>query len=320
MNPDLVDSTADDSLADPGRSCPLHYRYGAAALADTRADLVTDALYVVGGLYGNRPALDALEHLFARERGNARLMFNGDFHWFDIDPAGFGDVQRRVWAHDAIAGNVEAELADGSGEAGCGCSYPDDVPQALVDRSNLIHSQLSRTAGHDPHWRGELAALDFWRGVRIGDARVGVVHGDADSLAGWSFEARALQDAAHRARHLEQFRRAQCDVFASSHTCLPALKRFDGFAVINNGAAGMPNFRNRLCGVISRIALTPSPHPVLYGTRIGALHVEALALDYDPAAWRAEFTAQWPDGSAAALNYRDRIDHGPGWTLEEAAP
>lgn len=320
MNPDLVDSTADDSLADPGRTCPLHYRYGAAALADNRADLVTDTLYVVGGLYGNRPALDALEHLFACERGDARLMFNGDFHWFDIDPACFGDVQRRVRAHDAIAGNVEAELADGSGDAGCGCSYPDDVPQALVDRSNLIHARLSRTARHDPHWRGELAALDFWRGVRIGDARVGVVHGDADSLAGWSFDARTLRQAASGARYTELFARARCDVFASSHTCLPALKRFDGRAVINNGAAGMPNFRDRPCGVISRIALTPSPHPVLYGTRVGALHVDALALDYDPAAWRAEFTAQWPDGSAAALNYRDRIDHGPGWTLEEAAP
>ena len=154
----------------------------------------------------------------------------------------------------------------------------------------------------------------------VGEARVGVVHGDAEALAGWTFDARALHDPAQRAAHEAAFAAARCDVFASSHTCLPALKRFDGCAVINNGAAGMPNFRGRPCGVISRIALTPSPHPVLYGTRVGALHVDALALDYDRAAWRAEFTAQWPDGSAAALNYRDRIDHGPGWTLEEAAP
>lgn len=320
MNPDRVDSMADYSLAEPGRSCPLHYRYGARALADSHTDMTTDTLYVVGGLYGNRPALDAVEHLFNVEHGDARLLFNGDFHWFDIDPARFGDVQRRVLAHDAIAGNVEAELADGSGDAGCGCSYPENVPQALVDRSNLIHAQLSRTAGHDPLWRGELAALDFWRGVRIGDARVGVVHGDADSLAGWAFDANALRRPATGAQYSDLFARARCDVFASSHTCLPALKCFDGHAVINNGAAGMPNFRDRHCGVISRIALTPSPHPVLYGTRIGALHVDALALDYDAAEWLAEFTAQWPDGSAAALSYRDRIDHGPGWTLEEAAP
>lgn len=40
------------------------------------------------------------------------------------------------------------------------------------------------------------------------------------------------------------FAEASVDVFASTHTCLPALCRFDGDekVVINNGAAGMPNF------------------------------------------------------------------------------
>lgn len=310
----------DDSVSEPGRVCPLHYRYGAAALSRTEQDLHTDILYVAGGLYGNRPALDALERMADTERGNAQLLFNGDFHWFDIDPANFADVQRRVLAHQAISGNVEAELADGSGDAGCGCAYPDDVPHAVVDRSNLIHARLSRTALHDPYWRGELAALDFWRGVRIGDARVGVVHGDAESLAGWSFDARALRDPGRHAHHFDAFDKARCDVLASSHTCLPALARFGQYAVINNGAAGMPNFRGQLFGVVSRIALTPSPHPVLYGTRVGALHVDALALHYDIDAWLTEFRVQWPDGSAAALNYRDRILNGPGWTIDEARP
>ena len=35
-------------------------------------------------------------------------------------------------------------------------------------------------------------------------------------------------------------------------------------------------------------------------------------------AWLAEFNAQWPDGSPAALNYRDRILAGPAWTIAEA--
>jgi len=37
----------------------LRYRYGPAALA-LAAEQAADTLYVVGGLYGNRPALDAL--------------------------------------------------------------------------------------------------------------------------------------------------------------------------------------------------------------------------------------------------------------------
>lgn len=314
-------SDARDLLpAAPGRSCPLHYRYGAAALADTRTDLRADTLYVAGGLYGNRPALDALDRLIAAERGDVRLLFNGDFHWFDIDPAAFAEVQARVLAHHAIAGNVEAELADDGDDAGCGCAYPDEVPESVVTRSNLIHARLSQTARHKLHWRAELAALDYWQAVRVGDARVGVVHGDAHSLAGWSFDARALRDPAQGARHALVFEQAQCDLFASSHTCLPALVRFGERAVINNGAAGMPNFAGRLHGVISRIALIPSPLPALYGTRIGALHVDALPLHYDIDAWRAEFAAQWPDGSPAALNYRDRILRGPAWSLGEAAP
>lgn len=304
----------------PGRSCPLHYRYGAAALADPHRDLHADTLYVVGGLYGNTCALDALDGLLAAERGPVCVLFNGDFHWFDIDPEQFGDVQRRVLAHEAIAGNVEAALADDDDEAGCGCAYPDDVPDEVVTRSNLIHARLSHTARHDPLWRGELAALDYWRAVRVGDARIGVVHGDARSLAGWSFDARALRDPARRAEHAAAFGSARCDLFASSHTCLPALALFDEGAVINNGAAGMASLHGRNHGIVTRIALCASPHATLYGSRIRGLHVDALPLHFDAQRWFALFDAQWPQGSPAQLNYRSRMLNGPAWTLTEATP
>ena len=51
-----------------------------------------------------------------------------------------------------------------------------------------------------------------------------------------------LDDPANAARIERSFAEARVDVFASSHTCLPALRRFDRGLVINNGAAGMPNF------------------------------------------------------------------------------
>ena len=137
----------------PGRVCPTSYRYSPRVF-DREPELVADTLYVVGGLYGNVEALEAVERLAARERGSVALLFNGDFHWFDIDAAHFADVQRRVLAFDAIAGNVEAELADDADDAGCGCAYPDEVPEAVVTRSNLIHARLSQTVRHDPMWRG----------------------------------------------------------------------------------------------------------------------------------------------------------------------
>src|SRR5439155_15109100 len=110
----------------PGRSCPLHYRYRATVFA-VPATMQCDVLYVVGGLYGNVPALQRVFALFERERGDKRLVFNGDFHWFDVDPQAFTQIQRGVLAFDATRGNVETELASGDADdaAGCGCAYPD---------------------------------------------------------------------------------------------------------------------------------------------------------------------------------------------------
>ncbi|MDH4389904.1 MAG: hypothetical protein QE285_00605, partial [Aquabacterium sp.] len=87
----------------PGRSCPLHYRYPPEVFAsDAPAPLqALDVLYVVGGLYGNGPALAQVLALFAHERGRKQLVFNGDFHWFDADPAAFAQVQQAVLAHTA---------------------------------------------------------------------------------------------------------------------------------------------------------------------------------------------------------------------------
>ncbi len=111
-----------------GRTCPLRYRYGAEAIA--RLPVVeAETLYVVGGLYGNLPALDAIEAMVAQEDGPVTLVFNGDFNWFNVDDAGFAEINRRVLAHHAIVGNVEAELGVDGNAAGCGCAYPEHVRQ-----------------------------------------------------------------------------------------------------------------------------------------------------------------------------------------------
>jgi hypothetical protein len=64
-------------LLRPGRSCPLSYRYGAAAL--NRAPDYSAATLYIGGLYGNRFALDALLHLRDAEP-DAQLVFNPRRH------------------------------------------------------------------------------------------------------------------------------------------------------------------------------------------------------------------------------------------------
>jgi len=71
----------------PGRGCPLHYRYSPSDLA-CAPELAAETLYVIGGLYGNLPALDQIAAVAADEPRPPLLVFNGDFNWFNIDRGG----------------------------------------------------------------------------------------------------------------------------------------------------------------------------------------------------------------------------------------
>ncbi len=300
----------------PGRSCPRHYRYSPAVFSRA-ADLKAQSLYIVGGLYGNPFALEAVLDLARRE--NATLVFNGDFNWFDVDPAEFERVNETVLDHGALRGNVETEIAGEDSGAGCGCAYPEWVGDAEVERSNEILRRLRGTASAYPELRERLAVLPVHLVAEIAGLRIGIVHGDAESLAGWQFSQEALREHPERAREL--LAGSGVDVFACTHTCLPVMQDFAtprGTAlIVNNGAAGMPNFRDTYFGLATRIASTPSAQ-ALYGVRLGAAVVEAVPVRYDHEAWMARFDRVWPAGSAAALSYRKRIASGPGYAVEQA--
>ena len=294
--------------ARPGRTCPVSYRYSPRVF-DREPQLVADTLYVVGGLYGNVEALEAVLDLAAAE--NARVAFNGDFHWFDIDPGDFERVSREVLGHDAIRGNVETELAQDDGDAGCGCAYPAQVGDAEVSRSNLILDVLRETARLAPALRGRLGALPMHLTARVGDARIGIVHGDAASLAGWGFAHDRLAQPSHRRWIESVFREARVDVFASTHTCLPALRAFEGSGVVaNNGAAGMPNYAGTRFGLATRISVAPARESFAHVEHRG-VHVDAVGIEYDHARWLARFLRSWPAGTAAHESYHRRIVEGP---------
>jgi len=300
----------------PGRSCPRHYRYSPAGFARD-ADLKAQSLYIVGGLYGNPFALEAVLAMARRE--GATLVFNGDFNWFNVDPAEFETVNETVLRHAALRGNVETEIAGADSGAGCGCAYPEWVGDAEVERSNEILTRLRGTASAYPELRERLAVLPMHLVAEVGGLRIGIVHGDAESLAGWEFSQETLRERPERAGVLLA---GSCvDVFACTHTCLPVMQDFAtprGTAlIVNNGAAGMPNFRDTRFGLATRIASTPSMQ-ALYGVRLGAAVVEAVPVRYDYEAWMARFDRVWPAGSPAALSYRKRIASGPGYAVEQA--
>ena len=306
--------------AAPGRACPLSYGYDTVALARA-ATLHVETLWVAGGLYGNAFALEALLALIEREPGPKALVFNGDFHWLDADGADFSRINEAVLRHHATRGNIETELAIPDAAAGCGCSYPEWVGDAEVERSNRIIERLRVTARRFPDALAALAALPMLLVVELGGERVVVVHGDADSLSGWNFSQERLATPEGGAAARRAFVRSGARVFASSHTCLPVLRGFGGAGeeriIANNGAAGMPNFAGTRYGLATRISVRPRGG-ALYGARAAGLHVEAVALEYDAAAWGRRFLELWPEGSDAHLSYHARIAGGPRYRLEDA--
>lgn len=64
--------------------------------------------------------------------------------------------------------------------------------------------------------------------AEVGGQRVAIVHGDADSLAGWNFSQETLATPSGEQGARAAFDAAEASVFASSHTCLPVLHVFDG--------------------------------------------------------------------------------------------
>jgi len=327
---DAFDSTA-------AASCPPHYGYAPTVFRGPAA-LAADTVYVIGGLYGNVEALHEIlrmRDLEARAGRAVALVFNGDHHWFDIDPASFREIDDAVLGHTAIRGNVETEIAAPSA-GGCGCNYPQSVDPAIVARSDVMMLRLQATAADFPAIRAALGALPPYCTIAVGTERIGIVHGDAHSLAGWSYAAERLSSlperdtsAAPMARCValqeieNDFRAAGVRAFASTHTCLPYARdvEIEGSRrlIMNNGAAGMANFAGTTHGVITRISIDPHvPSHSLYGIRLGGVRFDALPVHFDHQRWVMRFLAQWPPESVAYLSYYDRIVRGPAFRLSHA--
>lgn len=306
-----------------GRSCPMAYRYGAAALAKAQATRV-QTLYVVGGLYGNPFALSRIEEMADAEKEPVTICFNGDFNWFNADDENFRFINAAVMRHHATQGNVEFELGSAQDSAGCGCAYPENVDQGTVERSNRIHAKLKEVATRHPDLLAQLMTLPLFARYQIGSMKIGVVHGDADSLAGWQFDGSELDKADNHSQIVAAFSEAEVDIFASSHTCLPVLQQFKlarGHGVVaNNGAAGLPNFRGQSAGLLTRISLHTSPHVPLYGMKLNEIRIDALPIEYDQTAWQKHFLSGWPFGSDAHTSYFGRIVNGPDYSQSRAQP
>jgi len=299
----------------------LGYGYAPSAFART-PDIVADTVYVIGGLYGNAFALDEIDRMESLEGRLPVRVFNGDFHWFDADPRLFSSVQRRVLGHVALRGNVETELAGEQNTAGCGCAYPERVPDEVVERSNRILARLRAIVADLPGLRRQLLELPAHAVTQVGELRIGIVHGDAWSLAGWRFAPDSLHDPAEETRFHAMFEESRVDGFASTHTCSPALKVLGRRFVVNNGAAGMANFAGDPSGLLTRISVHPLPAALeaarVFGLEERGVRIDALRIAFDTERWIERFDRLWPTGTPARVSYRRRIVRGPRFRLDDA--
>ena len=295
-----------------GRACPIDYLTPLRSFRRP-SDVFSDCLYVAGGLYGNIFALETIEERARKDTG-ALVVFNGDCHWFDCDLDLFCQIEARLAPYIALRGNVETEIArDSDIGAGCGCAYPAYVGQDVVDRSNRILIRLAAMLADRHEIKARLRTRATSLIAEIAGTRIGIVHGDASSLAGWSFDMAPLDDPALHSERQHVVAETGLSIFASSHTCTAAMRAYgdeNGLVIANNGGAGVPNFAGHRFGLITRIATTPAGDDALYGVKRHGLYIEALPVPYDHTAFLAQFDHLWPPGSEAAIGYRQRLVDG----------
>lgn len=298
---------------DAGRVCPIDYHIPTDAFAG-EPQRSCDVLYAVGGLYGNPFALDAVKKMTAQEEGELLVVFNGDMHWFDKTAENFAALEKAV--ADAgdnyvpMVGNVEAELRrQVDVGVGCGCAYPDCTSDESVSRSNRIHKMLSIAVDKHPELKEMLQGRPATMTVRVAGRKVGISHGDEKLIGGWDCSRESLQDVL-RQDELDRFMAENdLDVFTTTHTCAPAALTLACGAFINNGAAGLPNFRGQHYGLLVRIAETPA-EDALFGCEQDGLFIQAVPVRYDHDAYLAWFDSLWDELSPAAISYRSRIVDG----------
>lgn len=294
--------------------CPVDYHIPADAFAD-EPQHSCDVLYVVGGLYGNPFALEAVKRMVASEQGSVLIVFNGDMHWFDKTAENFAALENAVALAGPdfvpLVGNVEAELRrQVDVGVGCGCAYPDCTSDESVSRSNRIHKMLSIAVDQHPELKDALQGRPAVMTVRAAGKKVGISHGDEKLIGGWGCSRESLQDVL-RQDELDRFMAVNdLDIFTTTHTCAPVALTLARGAFINNGAAGLPNFEGQHYGLLVRIAATSHPD-ALFGCCQDGVYVQAVPVRYDHEAYLAWFDSLWDELSPAAISYRDRIANGP---------
>lgn len=295
-----------------GRNCSLEYilrKDWTKKIKKLKAEVV----YIVGGLYGNSYALEIINKMAQDE--NAKVVFNGDMHWFDVEKKDFLKVEELSKDSIKLLGNVEFELLNDTSSLGCGCNYPEDVSDGVVERSNIIHNMMKENIKGDDilnniKERSKTLVLDF-----LGK-KIAITHGDEKSMSGWECSNDNLKLESRKKELDRWFEENNIDILATTHTCLPVVYDNGKNTVINNGAAGMANIQGQTFGLITRIAKS-NHEKAIYSEFRDGLYIELVKVDFDIEKFKLWFEEIWPDDSSASISYKSRIINGTSLEIED---
>ena len=295
-----------------GRNCSLEYILQKNWAADVKM-IESDVIYIVGGLYGNRYALEIINKMAHDE--NAKVVFNGDMHWFDVEKEDFLKIEELSKDSIKLLGNVEFELLNNTSSLGCGCNYPEDVSDGVVERSNIIHNMMKGNIKgdqilNDIKERSKTLVLDIF------GKKIAITHGDEKSMSGWKCSNENLKLVSRKKELDNWFKENDIDILATTHTCLPVVYDNGRNIVINNGAAGMANIQGETFGLFTRIAKN-SHKKAIYSEYRDGLYVELVKVDFDIEKFKLWFEKVWPDDSPASISYKNRIINGTSLTIED---
>ncbi|NLK66401.1 MAG: calcineurin phosphoesterase [Campylobacteraceae bacterium] len=276
------------------QSCDISYK---VEFSDS-AEIKCDEIWIAGGVYGNIFAIEKLNEL----AGDSTIVYNGDLHWFDANPAYFNQVEELTKNSIKLNGNVELELARESDKFGCGCNYPEWEEEIVVKNAELIHQRLKSMDADFSIFKDRGTALF----AEVLGLKVAITHGDEKMLNGWGFDHEVLAKDERIDEIKEWFFKTKFDIIATTHTCKAAVMKLGNNAFINNGSTGMPNFSEFITGLVTRIGKEPHKN-ALYSTKIKDAYVELVMLRYDRKKFLNYLDEIWEEGSPAQISYRERI-------------
>ncbi len=290
-----------------GRNCSLKYILN-NEWAKYPKEVSNKVIYIIGGLYGNFFALEKIKELAKLERDEPLLVFNGDIHWFDILEKDFLNIENIIKKDIKLLGNVEYELLNEEDLFGCGCNYPEDVDEGIVNRSNIIHSMMKNNI-KDKIVLDDIKNRDKTICLSVMNKNIAVTHGDEKNMAGWLCSIDNLKLENRREELANWFINNNIDVLATTHTCLPVITTIKSSVVINNGSSGMANVQNETYGIITRIAENSHPNNIV-SQKIDNIFIELVKVDFNIDEFINWFDKIWDKNSPASISYRNRIVNG----------